>query len=46
MLLLNIFKEYFGRILEKIFVQMVYEYLNKDIFFRNENELIENIMEN
>lgn len=46
MLLLNIFKEHFGRILEKIFVQMAYEHLNKDTFSRNENELTENIMEN
>lgn len=46
MLLLNTFKEHFGRILEKIFVQMAYEHLNKDTFSRNENELTENIMEN
>lgn len=39
MLQLNTFKIYFGKILEKIFVQMAHEHLNKDTFSRNKNEL-------
>lgn len=46
MLLLNTLKLRFGKILQKIFVQMACEHLHKDTFSRNEDELTSNVMEN